>query len=908
MASFILYIAWIITSSQAIVSKLSNTDAIFYACTSLSERSFSGPISNSCIHHRLGLIDSPNRHFAASPFTQNHHHLFTQTSENMLNAFASRFNLPIAQCSSVSQLMSTPVLLQKQQKYRLIMKITIHKFRTLDSNTNNTASLLIPLKPYECALIHVPHHATPHAKSDTIALHDPIQSRFEMNQMITNGHNKIWIGTSTVPRYTDLPEEVNPAGTKPKELQSASMEERETPSHIPHSKEHDTHHSDLDQLGNVYDVSAISFSLFHLCRLLSSIIFIIYLNKQIKGFVVIICMAFTFTSSSALTMSLGCVHTCASSDCNTMKCFGGNLDGSLGYGDEILRGGNANEMGANLPEVDLGTGFDVAQIATGCVYTCSLSTSNKVKCWGRNTLGYGDEIHRGDNANEMGDFLPEVDLGTGFNVRQIVTGYFHACVISTLNTIKCWGSGYAGRLGYGDPNDRGENPNEMGDYLPEVDLGTEFDVLMIATGWQHTCALSTSNKVKCFGRNNYGQLGLGKTNNRGDHANEMGDNLPEIDLGSGFVVTQISAGRDFTCALSTSNKVKCFGRNNYGQLGLANTNNRGDNANEMGDNLPEIDLGSGFVVTQISAGRDFTCALSTSNKVKCFGRNNYGQLGLGKTNNRGDHANEMGDNLPEIDLGSGFVVTQIAVGGTTVCALSTLYTVKCWGRSGLSGQLGYGDTTTRGDNANEMGDNLPEVDLGTGFDVALIAISHDDGGYTCAVSMLNTVKCWGYGGYGQLGYGDYDARGSKANQMGDNLPLVDIGQCFATRHPTAATAVPSYSPSLLPSQYPSLYPSQYPSQHPTISSQHPSQDPTDFPSVSPSQQPSMVPTHDPSISPSQVPSQHPSQHPTSDPTIDPTIDPTADPTIDPTVDPSADPTVDPTANPTDDPTVDPTID
>eukprot|EP01083_Nonionella_stella_P000878 2491_1 len=788
MASFILYIAWIITSSQAIVSKLSNTDAIFYACTSLSERSFSGPISNSCIHHRLGLIDSPNRHFAASPFTQNHHHLFTQTSENMLNAFASRFNLPIAQCSSVSQLMSTPVLLQKQQKYRLIMKITIHKFRTLDSNTNNTASLLIPLKPYECALIHVPHHATPHAKSDTIALHDPIQSRFEMNQMITNGHNKIWIGTSTVPRYTDLPEEVNPAGTKPKELQSASMEERETPSHIPHSKEHDTHHSDLDQLGNVYDVSAISFSLFHLCRLLSSIIFIIYLNKQIKGFVVIICMAFTFTSSSALTMSLGCVHTCASSDCNTMKCFGGNLDGSLGYGDEILRGGNANEMGANLPEVDLGTGFDVAQIATGCVYTCSLSTSNKVKCWGRNTLGYGDEIHRGDNANEMGDFLPEVDLGTGFNVRQIVTGYFHACVISTLNTIKCWGSGYAGRLGYGDPNDRGENPNEMGDYLPEVDLGTEFDVLMIATGWQHTCALSTSNKVKCFGRNN------------------------------------------------------------YGQLGLANTNNRGDNANEMGDNLPEIDLGSGFVVT------------------------------------------------------------QIAVGGTTVCALSTLYTVKCWGRSGLSGQLGYGDTTTRGDNANEMGDNLPEVDLGTGFDVALIAISHDDGGYTCAVSMLNTVKCWGYGGYGQLGYGDYDARGSKANQMGDNLPLVDIGQCFATRHPTAATAVPSYSPSLLPSQYPSLYPSQYPSQHPTISSQHPSQDPTDFPSVSPSQQPSMVPTHDPSISPSQVPSQHPSQHPTSDPTIDPTIDPTADPTIDPTVDPSADPTVDPTANPTDDPTVDPTID
>eukprot|EP01083_Nonionella_stella_P306922 1076844_1 len=112
----------------------------------------------------------------------------------------------------------------------------------------------------------------------------------------------------------------------------------------------------------------------------------------------------------------------------------------------------------------------------------------------------------------------------------------------------------------------------------------------------HTCALSTSGGVKCFGRNDFGQLGLGDSNNRGNEANEMGDALLEVDFGSGFDVAQITAGAYHTCALSTSGGVKCFGRNYYGQLGLVDTNNRGDDANEMGDALLEVDFGSGFDV------------------------------------------------------------------------------------------------------------------------------------------------------------------------------------------------------------------------------------------------------------------------------------------------------------------------
>eukprot|EP01083_Nonionella_stella_P001797 5150_1 len=114
-----------------------------------------------------------------------------------------------------------------------------------------------------------------------------------------------------------------------------------------------------------------------------------------------------------------------------------------------------------------------------------------------------------------------------------------------------------------------------GDNLLGIDLGTNFIPIQIVAGYAHTCALSTANKVKCFGSNNYGQLGYGDRNDRGDGANEMGDDLLEIDLGTNFIPMQIATGFGHTCALSTANKVKCFGANIYGQLGYEDTNNRG---------------------------------------------------------------------------------------------------------------------------------------------------------------------------------------------------------------------------------------------------------------------------------------------------------------------------------------------
>ncbi len=414
------------------------------------------------------------------------------------------------------------------------------------------------------------------------------------------------------------------------------------------------------------------------------------------------------------TVSLGGHHSCVLSTNHFIKCWGDNEYGQLGYGDTNDRGGNANEMGDFLPTTDLGSNFMVAQIALGNYHSCALSTNHSIKCWGDNEygqLGYGDTNNKGDNTNEMGDFLSTVDLGSNFMVAQIALGDYHSCALSTSQSIKCWGRNSEGQLGYGDTNNRGGNANEMGGFLLTVDLGSNFMVAQIALGYYHSCALSTNYSIKCWGSNNSGQLGYEDTNNRGDNTNEMGDYLPTVDLGSNFMVDPIALGAYHSCAVSTNHSIKCWGRNNYGQLGYGDTNNRGTNANEMGDLLPTVNLDNNFIAAQIALGWDYSCALSTNHSIKCWGRNDYGQLGYGDTNNRGTNANEMGDLLPTVNLDSNFIAAQIALGWYHSCALSTNHSIKCWGLSN-NGQLGYGDTNNIGDNANEMGGFLSTVDLG----------------------------------------------------------------------------------------------------------------------------------------------------------------------------------------------------
>ncbi len=418
----------------------------------------------------------------------------------------------------------------------------------------------------------------------------------------------------------------------------------------------------------------------------------------------------TLTASG--TPISGSYHACIRSTIGNLKCWGRNVSGELGLGDANSRGDDPGEMGATLPTINLGTGRTALAVTTGVYHTCAILDTKQVKCWGYNSfgeLGVGSTTFLGDGPGEMGDALPVVNLGTGRTAKVIAAGNHHTCAILDNSSVKCWGYNWAGQLGLGDTTTRGRYTNEMGDALPTVNLGTGRTATQIVIGELHTCAILDNGSVKCWGPNAEGQLGLGDTATRGDGPGEMGDSLAAVNLGTGRTALSIAAGWNHTCVLLDNSRMKCWGNNQYGRLGQGDTNHRGDAAGEMGDSLPLIDLGTGRTVLMVGAGINHSCALLDNYTAKCWGGNSNGENGLGDVVNRGDNANEMGDSLSAINIGTGRSFRTLSTGFATICARLDDGRSKCWGYNAF-GILGLGDNNRRGDNANEMGDNLPFLD------------------------------------------------------------------------------------------------------------------------------------------------------------------------------------------------------
>jgi len=280
---------------------------------------------------------------------------------------------------------------------------------------------------------------------------------------------------------------------------------------------------------------------------------------------------------------------------------------------------------------------DVSTVAAGGDHSCALTTGGGVKCWGSNVVG-----QIGDGSTED-RFSPVDVLGLASGVIAISAGDSHTCALTSAGGVKCWGSNVFGQLGDGSTTQR----------LTSVDvLGLSSGVSAISAGGQHSCAVTTAGGVKCWGRNNFGQLGDDSTTQRLSPVDVSG-------LASGGGV--ISAGLQHSCALTTGGGVKCWGRNSSGQLGDGSTSNRLTPVEVTG-------LTSG--VSAISADMHYSCALTTSGAVKCWGSNSQGQLGDGSTTQR---------LTPVAVSGLTGGTSAISSGAFHSCALSTAGSVKCWG-------------------------------------------------------------------------------------------------------------------------------------------------------------------------------------------------------------------------------------
>lgn len=389
-------------------------------------------------------------------------------------------------------------------------------------------------------------------------------------------------------------------------------------------------------------------------------------------------------------------HTCARLNNGDLRCWGYNGYGAVGTDDSNVEYNNA----ATAPSVTLGA--PVRSVAAGQFHTCATLSDGALKCFGRNTegaLGYNHANHLGDGSGEMAA-LTAITFGTHTNLWQLPKhlGEAHSCALPTtaFGDLFCWGYGYNGLLGVDSAIDYGSSANSMVSVTAAL-LGTDKVVQSDSRGY-HTCAITSSGTLKCWGNNFDGQLGQDSNLQKGSSPGDMAA-LTAINLGTNKTAVSVAAGTYHTCAILNDGSLKCWGLNDSGQLGQDNTASIGKTPGDMAALTP-INLGTGATALEVVAGNDYTCALLVDGTLKCFGNGTYGKLGQDSNTSHGSSGGQMAA-LNSINLGTGMRAIKVAAGSQHVCALLSDGTVKCWGR-GDSGSLGNSNNSAVGPNPGDM--------------------------------------------------------------------------------------------------------------------------------------------------------------------------------------------------------------
>jgi alpha-tubulin suppressor-like RCC1 family protein len=349
-------------------------------------------------------------------------------------------------------------------------------------------------------------------------------------------------------------------------------------------------------------------------------------------------------------------------------------------------------------------------VTAGDSHTCALMTDGTIQCWGWNING-----QLGDGSAKESN-VPVKVVGIS-NAVNVVAGGNHTCAALGDGTVQCWGDSF-GKFGR-NPAPECAVSQILPCSVPPVSSPNTISGIAnptaIAAGVRHTCALPGDGTVQCWGHNQYGELGIGKTGEFYD--------LPVAVPG---IAKAAMVGADNnTCVVLSSGALLCWGGNEYGELGNGKIGGH--------SNVPVTVSGIDNAV-MVSIGGSHACALLRDGAVRCWGYNRWGELGDGTTTTEPQY----GVPNPVKVLGIANAVT-IAAGGPHSCAVLGNGTIQCWGY-GIHGELGNG--------ANSRSSGPVAVSGIMNATAVASGSSHN-----CALLGDGAVKCWGGNEHGQLGNG-----------------------------------------------------------------------------------------------------------------------------------------------------------
>ncbi|HMQ26295.1 MAG TPA: hypothetical protein PKA98_09940, partial [Acidimicrobiales bacterium] len=366
------------------------------------------------------------------------------------------------------------------------------------------------------------------------------------------------------------------------------------------------------------------------------------------------------------------------------RCWGANATGALGDGtttDRLVPVVVSNPEGTGpLTGVSgIDTGGRGATVGSLLARTCARLDDGQVRCWGSGAP-LGDGVRTSSTrpvavANAVGG-------GPLLAVSEVGVGPDFSCARKGRQ-VRCWGANGSSQLGDGTTTTR-SLPVSVLDVDGE---GPLTGVAQLSVGQTHACARLVNGEVRCWGANERGQLGDGTTTTRSRATVVVN---PE-QTGPLTDVVEISAGSSVTCARLSSGQARCWG---------GNTGNGTAGSNRpvtVLDSTGTAPLGG---VAHVSAGGSYgpapglgdspyrsACASLTSGELRCWGMNQFGQVGDGTTTTR-----LLPVAVSNVE-GSGPLtdVAQVVVGGQGTCAVLTDGQGRCWGTQapgdGSSGSL-----------------------------------------------------------------------------------------------------------------------------------------------------------------------------------------------------------------------------